>query len=352
VTDSHIFVSTGSATYAVSLSSGQTVWSLPYGGALSLADSTLYIAGSDGFLTAVSTPRLVAQSFTVDAGANGILEPGETGVVSPSWRAALASAAFTGSATAVGNFTVTDGTASYGSVAVSADVSCTTTLDCYGVAIAETRPQRHWDVTLQEALSTGDQHSWVLHVGSSFTDVPVSSTFYPYVETLLHNGVTNGCGPTTFCPAATTLRNQMAALTLRAKEGRSYQPPPCGGTPMFSDVSITDEFCGWIEELARRGVVAGCGDGRYCPTLEISRDQRSKYLIKTLKPDAVLPACTGTVFADVPTTNPFCSWIEELARMDVVQGCAAGYYCPSLVANRDQMAKTLTRTFGLKLTNR
>ena len=34
-----------------------------------------------------------------------------------------------------------------------------------------------------------------------------------------------------------------------------YVPPACGATPMFADVPATSPFCRWIEELARRGVV-------------------------------------------------------------------------------------------------
>jgi hypothetical protein len=54
VTDSHVFVSGASTTYAVDLTTRTAVWSYPQGGALALSEGTLYIAGSNGLLTAIA----------------------------------------------------------------------------------------------------------------------------------------------------------------------------------------------------------------------------------------------------------------------------------------------------------
>ena len=39
----------------------------------------------------------------------------------------------------------------------------------------------------------GLPHTWVLHIGESFPDVPTGHQFYTFIETLFHNGVTSGC---------------------------------------------------------------------------------------------------------------------------------------------------------------
>ena len=52
---------------------------------------------------------------------------------------------------------------------------------------------------------------------------------------------------------------------------------------MFGDVPETSPFCRWIEELARRGVVAGCGGGNYCPTAAVTREQMAVFLTGTFK---------------------------------------------------------------------
>jgi hypothetical protein len=55
------------------------------------------------------------------------------------------------------------------------------------------------------------------------------------------------------------------------------------------------------------------------------------------------------LFADVPETSAFCRWIEELANRGVVTGCGGGNYCPVASVTREQMGVFLTQTFGLVL---
>jgi hypothetical protein len=54
-------------------------------------------------------------------------------------------------------------------------------------------------------------------------------------------------------------------------------------------------------------------------------------------------------FADVPASSAFCRWIEELARRGVVSGCGGGLYCPLDPVTREQMGVFLTQTFSLGL---
>jgi hypothetical protein len=282
--------------------------------------------------------------------ANGLLEPGETAQIRPSWRAGLLGAtAVTGTATSRGGFSVLDGAATYGTLNAHATASCTGNNDCYAITVDTSRPSTHWDVTLAEALSTGDRKDWRLHVGGSFGDVPATSSFYPFVETILHNGITGGCASASYCPTTPTTREQMAVFALESKEGSGYAPPACGGTPMFPDVPIPSPYCRWIEELARRGVVNGCGNGLYCPTAAVARDAMAVIVLRTLDPALSPPACTTPVFNDVPASSAYCRWIEELVRRGVVSGCGGGSYCPTAAVNREQMSVFLSLTFGLTL---
>jgi hypothetical protein len=50
-----------------------------------------------------------------------------------------------------------------------------------------------------------------------------------------------------------------------------------------------------------------------------------------------------------PATSPFCRWIEELARRGVVSGCGGGNYCPSSPVTREQMGVFIAATFALTL---
>jgi hypothetical protein len=194
----------------------------------------------------------------------------------------------------------------------------------------------------------GQQKLWLLHVGRSFTDVPSSNTFYRFVETLLHHSVTGGCSGTQYCPASSTTREQMAVFVLVAKEGTGYVPPACS-TPIFADVPASSPFCRWIEELVRRAVVSGCGGGNYCPSSAVTREQMAVFVLSTLDPVLNPPACGTPMFADVPPSSPFCKWIEELARRGVVSGCGGGNYCPLQPVTREQMGVFISVTFGLML---
>ena len=163
--------------------------------------------------------------------------------------------------------------------------------------------------------------------------------------------MTGGCTATAYCPSSSTTREQMAVFVLVSKEGPSYSPPACAPPNLFADVPATSPFCKWIEELANRGVVAGCGGGNYCPGNPVTREQMAVFVLRTLDPALSPPPCVSgsEQFADVPFSSPFCRWIEELANRAVVTGCGGGNYCPVASVTREQMGVFLAVTFGLTL---
>jgi S-layer family protein len=293
--------------------------------------------------------------LAVDAAGNGVWEPGESVVVSPSlYNFCSATLALTGFFSNLGGppgatYSITDAFGDYGAIAQGVLASCAATNDCYAVSVDDpaSRPAAHWDATVHEELSNLRELDWTLHIGESFADVPTSNLFYPFVENVFHNGVTGGCGGTGYCPAQSTLRKQMAVFVLKAKEGASYVPPPATG--IFTDVPASDPFAPWIEELYRRGVVAGCGAGpAYCPNGAVLRQQMSVFLLKTLLgADYVPPACAG-VFGDVPCSNPFAPWVEDLFNRSIAAGCGGGNFCPATATTRGQMAPFLVKTYGLR----
>lgn len=229
-------------------------------------------------------------------------------------------------------------------------MSCNATGDCYSLAVARpaTRPVQHWDATLTEELSTGQLQATSIHVGESFSDVPRESPFYRAVETILHRGVTSGCSGTTFCPSTPITRAQMSLFVLLAAEGAGYRPLECAA-PAFADVPPAHPFCPWIEELGWRQVTSGCGDGNFCPEEPVTRAQAAVFVLHTLDPSLSPPFCGTPMFIDLKASNPFCPWVEELARRGAVSGCGGGLYCPDAAITREQMAVILTVAFGLTL---
>jgi len=186
---------------------------------------------------------------------------------------------------------------------------------------------------------------------SMFSDVDVNSPFAPYIASLAANGLTDGCsGGTKYCPVFTHTRQQMAVFLLKGKFGLCYTPPPCTGT-VFGDVPCTGSaFDPWVEALAALQITAGCGGGNYCPTGLVNRQQMSAFLLKaSLGSDYLPPPCDDPAFADVPCSNPFSPWIDDLAARSITGGCGGGNYCPLNPVLRQQAAVFVVKTFNLPL---
>ena len=71
----------------------------------------------------------------------------------------------------------------------------------------------------------------------------------------------------------------MSVFLLKTLLGSSYSPPACLG--IFPDVPCSNAFAAWIEDLNRRGIAAGCGNGNYCPGNATTRGQMAVFLVKT-----------------------------------------------------------------------
>lgn len=66
--------------------------------------------------------------------------------------------------------------------------------------------------------------------GAVFGDVSASSFGAAWIEQFVAEGITAGCGGGNYCPSNPVTRSQMAIFLLRAKYGSSYSPPPASGT--------------------------------------------------------------------------------------------------------------------------
>jgi hypothetical protein len=183
---------------------------------------------------------------------------------------------------------------------------------------------------------------------ATFPDVPVTNPFFHYVQTIFQLGITGGCAGGNYCPGGPVTRAQMAVFLLKAKYGAAHTPPACIGT--FTDVPCTNPFAPWIEELATLGITSGCGFQLYCPGNTVTRKQMAPFLLKTLYGAShVPPACTG-IFTDVAcAANPFAPFIEELYGLGITGGCVTSplQYCPENSNTRAQMAVFLVKTFDL-----
>ena len=139
----------------------------------------------------------------------------------------------------------------------------------------------------------------------TFIDVPPTYWAWSFVENLYLRGVSTVCSasPLQFCPDAAMTRREMAIFLLHAKEGGAYLPPPCT-MPAFTDVPCSDPYAPWINELVRRGVTAGCGGGNYCPDSAVTREQMAVFLLVTAQGASANPDRTCPPSATSPAPPP------------------------------------------------
>ena len=115
----------------------------------------------------------------------------------------------------------------------------------------------------------------------------------------------------------------------------------------FTDVPTSQMFYAFIENIFHNGITGGCGAGLYCPTDSVSRAQMAVFILMAKHgPGYAPPNCTP-VFADVPCPSQYADWIGELAAEGITAGCGAGKYCPADPVTRAQMAVfLLTAKYG------
>ena len=65
--------------------------------------------------------------------------------------------------------------------------------------------------------------------GTVFNDVHVGDFAADFIEELAALGITAGCPGGNYCPNDPVKRQQMAVFLLKAEHGAAYAPPPCGG---------------------------------------------------------------------------------------------------------------------------
>ena len=181
---------------------------------------------------------------------------------------------------------------------------------------------------------------------SDFLDVPENHQFHTFITQLISNAITVGIGGGLYGVDQPTLRQQMAALVLKARHGLCYVPPPCTG--QFDDVPCPSTFAAWIEAFADEGITGGCGGNNFCPAE--SRPQR---------PDGRLPPEGGarSRLRSARLRRPLlgCAVSLVLRQLDRAArdgsrspgGCGGGHYCPTSSITRGQMAVFLVKTFKL-----
>jgi hypothetical protein len=114
-----------------------------------------------------------------------------------------------------------------------------------------------------------------------FTDVPASSSFFPYIQKLADLGLTHGCSPTAYCPSGTVPRMDASVLIVRGKLeslfGDKFTYP---ATPFFTDVPATLPQFPYIQKMFELGITTGCSATQFCPNSNLTRQEISVFLTR------------------------------------------------------------------------
>ncbi len=133
-----------------------------------------------------------------------------------------------------------------------------------------------------------------------FTDVPVGSFGFQWIQKLYELGITTGCAPTLFCPTESVTRDQLAAFLIRTQLGATTQFD-YPGLPYFTDVPTTYWAFSYIQRLAEEKITSGCSPTLFCPTEATTRGDMAILLIRAAY-NLLLPAGTPVISSISPAT--------------------------------------------------
>jgi hypothetical protein len=216
----------------------------------------------------------------------------------------------------------------------------------------------------------------------SFTDVPPSQPFYPFIQWMACRGYISGytcggpgepCDPQQrpyFRPGNNVTRGQLMKMVVNAAGWSIVNPVP---NYTFTDVPPNHPFFVFIETGVAHGLISGynCGGpGEPCdpqqrpyfrPGADITRGQLAKII--ALARGYTDPPPAIATFNDVPAGHPFFLFIEQVAAHAVVSGyscdatvinpctgqaeqCPGPYFRPCNPATRGQVTKMITVAYG------
>lgn len=123
------------------------------------------------------------------------------------------------------------------------------------------------------------------------------------------------------------------------------------GTAAAEETFVDLKYSKWAEDgityMAKRGTVAGYGNGIFKPEALVTRAQAVTFMVRELYSDQLQRAVEGTTYSDVPTTHPFHREIMIAAKNGLASGFPNGTFRPDAPLSRAETAAFLTRAYAL-----
>jgi hypothetical protein len=112
-----------------------------------------------------------------------------------------------------------------------------------------------------------------------FTDVPVGSFGFQWIQKMYELGITQGCATGLFCPNDQVTRDQMAIFLIRMRYGAAYVFD-FPATPYFTDVGPATFGWNWIQRMKEDNITSGCSYNTYCPTNPVTRGDMATFVMR------------------------------------------------------------------------
>ena len=182
-------------------------------------------------------------------------------------------------------------------------------------------------------------------VDAPFTDVSPSSPHARSIACMWQWQVANGTSATTFSPALTATRAQIAAFVARGVEA-SGGVLPATVQARFSDVADSPHRLR-IEQLAQVGILAGYGDGTFGPERLMTREQLAQTLYRAYQYRAQVQLRDGADWFVDDDGREHERAVNALAECGVVAGTGDGQFSPLRSVTREQTMTMLAQWMDL-----
>jgi len=204
-----------------------------------------------------------------------------------------------------------------------------------------------WRARLTQLLLFAVITAVVLGTGAGAADLAPGGTFSDdngnvhegFIEAIFAADITGGCDAegSRYCPDSQVTRAQMASFLARALA------LPAPTQDYFGDDTGSPHEDN-INRIAEAGITIGVEPGSYQPSGTVPRDQMASFLARAF-PD-LSPASVDHF--DDDDGNVHEDDINVVASNEITLGCGDGEYCPTDPVARDQMASFLGRALGLE----
>ena len=120
--------------------------------------------------------------------------------------------------------------------------------------------------------------SVVCPTNGHFSDVPVGSTFFCFVETAFSHGIISGYNDGTFRPSNNVTRAQLCKIVVLAMGWTLL----CPTSAHFSDVPVGSTFFCFVETAFSHGIISGYNDSTFRPGNNATRGQICKIVFRAI----------------------------------------------------------------------